>query len=244
MRSPILMAIIHPLNIIMAAMAVFAGLVSAWWLFPVGLLFWVVMVVGVARDQSLRINYEMQQRAPIAQRFQRYFTRIERSQVSVFNSLSSAPAKTRKVLQPVQDNINTLTQAAYALCQRMTALENYRVVSQSQTDLSTDLEHINEVIQSTEDPLVRREYEESRQALQERLAKLQSVSTQLERVEAQLMALANEMDGMVTELVRLQAAGPESAVAYVPDLMTRLRQEIARLKAFEMEATAVRNGSN
>ncbi len=236
MRSPILTALLHPLNIFMVGAAVFAGLMSAWWLFLVGLLFWAIMVFNVARDQSLRFNYEMQQRSPLAQRFQRYFDRIERSQVGIFNTLSSAPPQTRKVLEPIRQAVDTLTQDAYALCQRMTSLENYRVVSQSQTDLSTDLEHINEVIASTEDPLVRREYEESRQALQERLAKLQAVSTQLDRVEAQLMGVANEMDSIVTEVVRLQAMGPDSAKAYAPELLTRLRQEAAQLKAFEMEA--------
>ena len=45
MKSPIVVALIHPLNILMAGLAVFAGLVSAWWLFPIGAIFWLVMGV-------------------------------------------------------------------------------------------------------------------------------------------------------------------------------------------------------
>ena len=56
---------------------------------------------ATSRDASLQFNYRMQSREPLAQRFQRYFDRIERSQVGVFNSLSSAPARTRRALQPV-----------------------------------------------------------------------------------------------------------------------------------------------
>ncbi len=237
MRSPLLSAIFHPLNIVMMGLAAFAGLVSAWWLFPVGLLFWGVMIFNVARDQSLRLNYEMQQRAPLASRFQRYFDRVERAQVSIFNTLATASSATRRVLQPVRDEVDVLTKEVYALCQRMSTLENYRVVSQSHTDLTTDLEHIDKAIARAEDDAVRRDYEESRQALQERLAKLQGVSTQLERVEAQLMSLANEMDGVVTEVVRMQAAGADSAAAFVPELVTRLRQETLQLQIFEQEAT-------
>jgi uncharacterized protein YoxC len=181
----------------------------------------------------------MQQRTSLAQRFQRYFDRIERAQVGVFNSLSSAPPRTQRVLQPVQNEVDALTKEAYALCQRMTTLENYRLVSQSQSDLSTDLDHINEIIESTEDPMVREEYQQSRQALQERLAKLQAVSTQLDRVEAQLLSLANEMDGVVTEVIRLQAAGAESAAQYVPEMVQRLREQTAELKAFEQEAVRI-----
>lgn len=236
-RSPLLIALFHPLNIATAMLSVFAGLVSAWWLFPIGILFWLIMVITVSRNRALRFNHEMQQREPLAQRFQRYFDRIERSQLGIFNTLSSAPARTQRVLQPVQDAVSTLTSEAYALCQRMTSLENYRAVSQSQTDLNGDLAHIDAVIARTADDLVRREYEESRQALQERIAKLTEVSNQLDRVEAQLMSLANDMDGITTEIVRLQAAGPESAQAYVPNLVARMRKESEELRAFEQQAS-------
>jgi len=201
------------------------------------MLLWGLMVFNVTRDQALRLNYTLQQRAPLAPRFQRYFDRIERAQVSIFNTLASATPALRRIMQPVRDAVDALTQKVHALCVRMTALENYRVVSQSHTDLSSDLQHIEAALARTEDSRVRRDYEESRQALQERLAKLQAAATQLDRVEAQLMALANAMDGVVTEVVRLQAAGAESAAAFVPALTTRLRQETAQLDIFEQEAT-------
>jgi chromosome segregation ATPase len=236
MRSPILTALFHPLNILMAGLTLFAGLVSAWWLFPVGLLLWFIMVMVVARDPSLRMNHQMQSREPLAQRFQRYFDRIERAQLSVFNSLSSAPPATRRALQSVQNEMEALTRQAYALCKRMTSLENYRLVSQSQYDLEGDLGRLDEAVEGAEDALVRREYEESRRALEGRLEKLRAVSTQLDRVEAQLMSLSNELDGTVTEIIRLQAMGPEDAAAGAKPLVTRLREEGAQLREFEREA--------
>jgi chromosome segregation ATPase len=239
MRSPFLIALLHPLNILMLALSVAAGLIAAWWLFPLGLLFWLVMVIAVARDPSLRISHQLQQREPLAQRFQRYFDRIERSQVGVFNSLASAPARTRRALQPVQAEVNMLVDRAYALCKRMTGLENYRVVSQSRADMQLDLQQIEAKIQQADDALVKREYEESRQALQERLAKLDAVSKQLERVEAQLMSLTNEMDAIVTEVIRLQAVGPEDATRSVPALVKKIREEAEQLRQFEKEAMRV-----
>lgn len=239
MRSPFLTALLHPLNMIMLGLAIFAGLFSAWWLFPVGLLFWLIMVLKVARDPTLRFNHQMQERAPLAQRFQRYFDRIERAQLGVFNTLSSAPNATRRVLQPVQAELELLTAQAYALGQRMTSLENYRMVTQSQSDLEQDLQELNETIEQTEDDLVRREYEESRQSLQNRLDKLKTVSTQLERVEAQLMSLSNELDATVTEIIRFQAMGPDAAKPFVPELKERLRQQRLQLKKFEREAVQV-----
>ncbi len=238
-RSPFLTALLHPLNLGMLGLAVFAGSISAWWLFPIGLLFWLLMVVAVARDPTLRISHQMQQRDPLAQRFQRYFDRIERSQVGVFNSLSSAPTRTRRTLQPLQAEIDTLTMLAYSLCQRMTVLENYRAVSQSQDDLASDLQKLKEKIEATEDSMTRQEYEESRQSLQERIEKLDSVSTQLDRVEAYLVSLSNEMDSIVTEMVRLQAMGPQAAAQRVPDLVQKLQEEATQMKRFEREAVHV-----
>jgi chromosome segregation ATPase len=238
-RSPLLTGLIHPLNLLMLGLSVFAGLVSAWWLFPIGVLFWLIMVIAVSRNPSLRISHEMQRRAPLAQRFQRYFDRIERAQVGVFNSLSTAPAPTRRALQPVQAGIDVLTNQVYALCERMTVLENYRLVSQSRTDLETDLRQIESRIEGSTDSLVRHEYEESRRSLQERLSKLDAVSTQLDRVEAQLLSLSNEMDSIVTEIIRLQAVGPKDAAPHVSALTKKLEEQSEELKRFEREAIVV-----
>ncbi len=237
MRSPFLTALFHPVNLIMLGLAAFAGLVAAWWLFPVGLLFWGAMVFNVARDQALRLNYEMQQRAPLAQRFQRYFNRIQQAQVNIYNALATAPASVQRNLQPVRSEVDALTNAAYTLCQRMTTLENYRLVSQSRANITGDLQHIDDVVARTDEPDVRRDYEESRQALQEHLTKLQTIVTQLERVEAQLLALANDMDSVTAEVIRVQAAGASSAAVYAPELARRLRKQIAQLQAFQQDAT-------
>ena len=189
-RSPLLTGLLHPLSLLMLPFSVFAGLISAWWLLPVGVLIWAVMVFAVARNPSLRIAHQMQSREPLAQRFQKWFDRIERSQVSIFNSLASAPPPVRRALQPVQDETKRLTDEAYALCRRMTTLENYRLVRQSQGDLETELRDLNDITERTEDAQTREEYEASRLALQRRIEKLKLVSTQLDRVEAQLVGLS------------------------------------------------------
>jgi hypothetical protein len=239
MRSPFVTGLLHPLNLLMLVLAVFAGLLAAWWLFPIGLLLWVVMVTAISRDPSLRFSHTMHSRKPLAQRFQRYFNRIQRAQVSIFNTLASAPSQTRKALRPVQEELEVLTARAYQLCQRMTALENYRLVTESTSNLSGELQLISDAVNRASDPLVKQEYEESRLAVVERIAKLKLAASELDRVEAQLLGLVNEMDGIVAEVVRLQAAGPEEAERKAPDLVARIRAETAQLEASQREAVAV-----
>jgi len=235
MRSPLVSALMHPLNLFILAAASVAGLISAWWMFPLGLLFWLIMVLVVARDPALKINIDRGRRTSLARRFQRYFERIERAQVSVFNSLSRAPTPVRRAMQPVQEEIANLVDRTYALCQRMTDLDNYRLVAESQRNLQNDLLRINEAIDQTQDPLARQEYEESRRTLQARLADQRDIAGQLHRVEAQLVNLATEMDRIVADVLRVQAvAGPE-ARQEPAQLVQRLRQEQAELAKFEQE---------
>ncbi|MGD8464556.1 MAG: hypothetical protein PVI09_11875 [Anaerolineae bacterium] len=239
MRSPIVTGLRHPLNVLMLGLAVLAGLVAAWWLFFLGVALWLVMVLVVSRDPSLQISHKMKSRTPLAPRFQRYFDRIERAQISVFNSLSSAPSHTRRALEPVQEELEALTVQVHALCKRMTALENYRVVSESTSSLKSDLAKIDDALANSGDPLVKQEYEESRRVLLERMAKLKIVSSELERVEAQLLGLATEMDGLVTEVIRLQAAGSEEAARKAPALVDQICKEAEELREFERQVVDI-----
>ena len=238
-RSPFLAGVTHPLNMLTLGTSVVAGLIAAWWLFPVGLIIWLIMVLNVARDPALRISHDMQRREPLAHRFQVHFDRLERSQVSVFNSLASAPPGVSRALRPVQAEVKNVVDEAHALCRRMTALENYRLVTQSRGDLADEVEQLDAIIERSEDTITRQEYEESRQALERRADKLAAVSTLLDRVEAQLISLSNEMEGMMTEIVRLQAGGPEEAKRGAPELVERLRREAAELRAFDRNDVAV-----
>jgi hypothetical protein len=216
----------------MLGLSVVAGLVSAWWLFPVGLLVWAWMVFNVAQLPALRMSHKLENRAPLAQRFQRYFDRVQRAQVTVFNSLSSATAETRRVLSPVQREMDSLAEHVYNLCRNMTTLENYRLVTSSDSEVEAELQRIDKVLAKTDDPLIRKEYGESRYSLEQRISKRDEISRQLDRVEAQLVSLANEMDSTVAEVIRLQALGAEEAQSQVPALVDRLRQQSAELAAF------------
>jgi hypothetical protein len=127
----------------------------------------------------------------------------------------------------------------HALCQRMTTLENYRLVRESRSDLQTELQQIDDAIAQAGDSVVKKEYEGSRRVLLEQTAKLKLISTDLDRVEAQLLGLANQMDGLVIEVVRLQAVEPEEASQRAATLVEELRLQSDELKQSEQRATGV-----
>lgn len=236
MRSRWLIAVLHPLNIGMVVGAIMAGLISAWWLFPLGMLLWFIMVMNVANDPAVKLNVVRGQRSSLSQRFQPLFERVERSQLSVFNNMSNTPTRMRKTLQPIQEEIENVVNTTYSLCHKMATLDNYRRVSELRNNVQNDLRQIERIIAQTEDPLVRQDYEATKDVLQSRLDDQKSLNLLMERVEAQLLNLSNEMDRIVADVLRLQSLGEQEARAQSKEIVEKLRQEAAELTEFEQQA--------
>jgi hypothetical protein len=233
MRSTLTAALFNPLNVAMLGLSVAAGLCAAWWLLPVGLLLWLVMVATAARDPALHLSQTLKRRLVLAARFQGYFDQIERAQVGIFNAVAASDPRTQQALQPVQVQLNAVVDQVYNLCQRMTALENHRLVTNFNQDLGKSLAGVDQQIASATDAVVRQKYEESRRALQAQAASLQALSTQMERMEAQLSSVAHEIDVMLAEVVSLQALDPEQAVKQTRELLDKLQRQKEELKLFE-----------
>ncbi len=234
-RSPWAAALFNPLNIAMLGLAVGAGLLSAWWLFPVGVLLWLVMVATQALDprQRLALTFEARGNAGLAQRFQTYFDRLERLQAAFYRSLAATSGRNRRLLEPLRAEVDGLVGQVYELGQRMTVLENQRVVEQANADTQKDLVRINELIASSNDAMAKREYEQSRQSLEQRQTELQRVALQLDRFEALLTSVRQELERVQTEVVGLQTVRGQEVEQRVPALLQAIRTERSDLVAFE-----------
>ncbi len=233
MRSTLALALSNRLNLAMLGLSVAAGLCAAWWLLPVGLLLWLVMVVITARDPALHLSQTLKRRLVLAARFQGYFHKIEGAQVSIFNAVAACDSRTQQALQPIQVEVNALVDQVYDLCQRMTALENHRLVSNFNQNLEKSLAEVDRRIASATDAVVRQKYEESRRALQAQTASMQALSTQMERMEAQLSSVAHEMDVVLAEVVSLQALDPGQAVKQTRELQDKLQRQKEEIRLFE-----------
>lgn len=239
MRSPWLIALFDPSTLLMIPLSILAGLFAAWWLFPVGILLWFIMALVIALNPGVRLNTTIGLREPLSSRFQTPFNRISRAQVSLFNALAGAPLPVRRALQPVQDAVKELVDEIYLLCRRMTPLENFRQVTQSSSAVQFELERLAEKIAAAKDPIVKREYEQAQQALQTRLDKFTLVCNQLDRVDAQLSSMGSELEGILSESIRMQSLGEEYAARQAPQISQKLRQEINELRQFQQEIADV-----
>lgn len=220
----------------MLALTAAAGLCSAWWLVPVGLLFWLIMVIAVARDPGLQMTFSRQSREPLAQRFQTRFDRLDRARISIFNSLQGVSPAFRRNILPIQDSLDELVEHAYQICLNMTALENNFSVQQlAASSFDEDIATMQKNIAAAANENEKKEFEEALRSLQTRKIQMKSVGTLLSRFEAQLTGTNNAVDGVMTGIASLKGRDAKQVAAKVPPFLQALQTEQAELKQFDAE---------
>lgn len=189
----------------------------------------VCMIFSILRDPSLRLNQAIQNRKDLAGRYQSIFYKIQRTQVSIFNSTILVANVKERSLQPVLASLDQLVETAYQLCKRFTPLENFRQVSTSAGDQQVDLEIIEAQINAASDPTVRKDYEDSARSIQERLIKGKELDGQLNRLDSLLTSLVNDLDGIQTEIISIQPMDVKRIRMKTPELIQKIQQETQQL---------------
>ena len=237
MRSPLATALLNPFNLAMPVLAVLAGLLAAWWLLPLGLVLWAIMVATIANDKSLRINYNMEARlGTLPSRFQDPYSKAVRAQMRVFNSLLNVGGENRRALEPVESAVEALVDKVYELCQQMTAPENYLSVSQGKNaDLEGQRALLVLSIDKDMDPTIKQQKEAAIKELEGRIQKTKGLAAALEHVEAQLTSTTTLLETLPAEIMRLQVMGVAQIRQEVPVLLAKLKQESDQVQACEGE---------
>ena len=232
-------ALLNPINLVMLLLAIFAGLLSAWWLFPVGLFLWLVMVIIVARDPGTKIREGFHARPAVAQRFKKTTDRISRSQVKVYNTIQQMSKQHQRTFQPLLEAVNSVADNAFNLAERMTIIENHRVTSESKAELN---ERINaakmELLLKEDDSALRKEQESIIQSLEKRMDQVIELDRSLDRVEAQLNSMLTEIENALTEIVRMQGFKPDESKSEIKNIIAELDRESREAIEFKMAVGA------
>lgn len=235
-RPPLLTALLNPINLSMLALTVAAGLCSAWWLAPIGLAFWLVMVLVIARDPRVQITFTRQARQPLAQRYQTRFDRLDRARISIFNTLERINnSSLRKSIEPVQSTLDDLVEHAYGLSLQMTALDNNFAIQRISNNFDDDIAKMQKGIKDAVIDSDRKEFDQTLESLKSRQAQLKNVSTLLSRFEAQLTGTNNAVDSVVTGVVGLQGRGVKQVETKIAQLLQIIQIEQDELNQFDAE---------
>ena len=219
----------------MLALTIAAGLCSAWWLAPIGLVFWLVMVIVIARDPGIQITFTRQSRQPLAQRYQTRFDRLDRARISIFNTLQGVSPSFRRAVEPVQSVLDDLVEHAYQLSLQMTALDNDFAVQRISSNFDDDIAKMEKNIKETDNAADRREFEQTLESLKVRKTQLKNTNTLLSRFEAQLTGTNNVVDSVVTEVISLKGRSAKNVEEKIPPLVKSIETEQDELKQFDAE---------
>lgn len=233
-RPPLLTSLLNPVNLAMLTLTVAAGLCSAWWLAPIGFVFWLVMVIVIARDPGVRMTFTRQSRQPLAQRYQNRFDKLDRARITIFNAMQGVNPSFVRAIESLQSGLDDLVEHAYKLSLQMTALDNNFAI-QRLNNFDDDISKMEKNLKETENPSSRKEFEETFKSLQERKAQLKNVGTLLDRFEAQLTGTNNAVDSVVTNIISLKGRSAENVKEKVPALLKVIETEQAELKQFDAE---------
>jgi hypothetical protein len=193
------------------------------------------MVIAIARDPGIQINFTRESRQPLAQRYQVRFDRLDRARVSVFNSLQGVSPSFRRVVEPIQSALDDLVEHAYQLSLQLTALDNNFAIQRLSNSFDDDIAKMEKSLKETNDPSSRKEFEATLQSLKERKAQLKNAGLLLDRFEAQLTGTNNAVDSMVTGFVRLKGRTDKNIEEKIPSLLKIIETEQAELKQFDGE---------
>lgn len=224
---------VNPINLVMLGIGIFAGLMSAWWLFPIGLVFWLIMVVMVARDPGTKIREGISDRPQVATRFQKVTDRISRAQVRLYNTIQQTGTQQQRVLQPLMGAANAMADQAFNLAQRMTIIENHRIVSDSPAEILDQINAAKMELVLKDDLKVKQEQESILRSLESRLQKVKDLENILDRAESQLKSMLTELENSLTEVVRMQTMEPgemREPIRYILDELSRESLEAAEFK--------------
>jgi len=232
-RSPFLSALFDPANLAMIGLVAAASLCAAWWLLPIGLALWLVMFLVVFNNPAMRFNNMIAGREPLAQRFQPLFDRLDRAQVSLYNTLAAAGPGASRSLKPVQDAVNGAVVKAYGLSRRMSTIENHVMLARSRQDPEAESAEFKEKVAATQDPVVKKDYDEARKTLEGQAAELKAMSGMLDRFDVQLSTLASVLEGCNTSAVRLQALKGAALRQEMGEVLKTIREQVDQLDDFE-----------
>ncbi len=234
-RSPLQAALMLPMNLAMLGLTAAAGLLSAWWMTPIGLLLWLLMIFIVATDPSLRFRLGMEQRSSVAQRFQNHCNRIQRTEAGFYNSLSNSGRKNWRRFQDVMVIVHNLSNEANTLSQRMSALENHRKVINTNRDLKSEIGILDVQIETASNENTRREYEKQKAELEKRVQSIKDLEAVLDRVEAELRSLSTELESTLTRVIHIQALSAVEISRELPLLIESLKIMEQEFSQFDRE---------
>ncbi len=229
--NPFSRAAWRPLPLIVLAVAVFAGLRIAWWLFPLGLVAYGLIVLMLARDPALALTRPPRPRLTSAT-FRAQLANVERAQREIQHSIAQSDGPIQRLLTPIAAQTRELVDDAYQLCAKGQVIESYLARTNLQ-QIQARIADADREFRTTSDQYIARQLEETLNALAKKQRNTTDLGTYVGRIEAQLQNINANLDNVLAETVRLRTADTVSADSVTNQVAERLRDLQSDMQTFQ-----------
>jgi chaperonin cofactor prefoldin len=233
MRVSITTAATRPLNLLILFAAIGAGLTIALWLLPVGLVAYGALVGLTVFDPQVAQQMQARPRVlrpPRGTPFQAQLDSIARVHAQIGQSVAATSGPLRTTLERVTAQVDSIVEDAYALATKGQTVVAY-LHQTNLGDLNAQLVRLDNQIKTTSDTMLKQQYQETRDAVAERLKNAKALGTYHQRIVAQLENICANLDNVLAETVRLRAAPAVDATVSTDSVSQRLADVRADMDA-------------
>jgi predicted transcriptional regulator len=233
MSNPYAYAARRPLAILVLLAAIAGGLLLFWWLFPLGLLAYGLMVFLVGRDPATAAASQRVQRPRLSSASLRaQIAAIERTQQEIRRSVAQTEGPVRRLLTRIDDQAGDLVEQSYQLCERGQVLEGY-LTRVNLGDIQQRIAATDRQIAATADAYTLQQLQETRAALAEKQRNAAELATYNGRIVAQLQNIHANLDNVLAETVRLRTADAMAADSATNQVAQRLADLKSDMDTFQ-----------
>jgi chromosome segregation ATPase len=223
----------QPLAIIVLLLTVLGGLVIYWWLLPVGLLAYGLMVYVGGQDPAVAAASQRAPRPRLSSAtFRTQIDAIERTQQEIQRSIAQADGPVGRLLVRISDQGHELVDQAYALSDKGQIIEGY-LARVNMADLQQRINTTDRQIAATADSYTLQQIQETRAALIEKQGNAADLTTYIGRIQAQLQNIQANLENVLAETVRLRTADAVSADSATNQVAQRLSDLKSDMDSFQ-----------
>lgn len=233
MPNPYAYAARRPLAMVVLLFALLGGVLVYWWLLPVGLLAYGLMVFLGGRDPATAAASQQAPRPRISSgAFRPQVEAIERTQAEIQRSVDQAPGPIARLLARVTEETRELVGQAYTLGDKGQTIEGY-LARVNMADLQKRINTTDRQIGATADAYTLQQLQETRAALAEKQRHAADLTTYVGRIQAQLQNIHASLENILAETVRLRTADAVSADSLTNQVAQRLSDLKSDMDSFQ-----------
>lgn len=223
-RNPYLIASYQPWALAILVAAIASGLLVAWWLLPLGIVLYLLSIVLLSRDHTIRSQANQPLRPNLrSPALRAKLNKIEQAHKNITRQIRQVSGPMERLLAPIAQQTQELVHQAYNLCQTGEIIEQY--LAQAQTGNSnTELAELQQRYNASTDAYTRDQLKEAMDAVRERLQHAADLQTYSDRTKAQLQNISASLENVLAETIRLRTADAAHANAATSQVTQRLSE--------------------